>query len=166
MIQERLAILAENVKETYQALEEKGATIPTDKNTSNLKETVESIELEGDVAPVGMMSPFCGTKAPTGYLFCVGTAVSRETYKDLFNVIGTKFGAGDGSTTFNLPDMRSRFAEGASTTTGHTLGSKVDAGLPDHLHTFTGTADQKTSTDGSHKHQSGVKRIWDSLDGP
>jgi microcystin-dependent protein len=55
-------------------------------------------------APVGAIVPYGGDTAPTGYLLCDGSAVSRTTYADLFAVIGTKYGSGDGSTTFNLPD--------------------------------------------------------------
>lgn len=50
---------------------------------------------------------------PNGYLDCDGSAVSRTTYSKLFAVLGTTWGAGDGSTTFNLPDLRSRFAIGS-----------------------------------------------------
>ena len=62
---------------------------------------------------------------PSGWLLCDGSAVSRSTYSDLFNIIGTRFGAGDGSTTFNLPDLRSRFPRGApdQTDPGGTGGS-------------------------------------------
>lgn len=61
-----------------------------------------------------------------GFLLCDGSAVSRETYADLFAVIGTTFGEGDGSTTFNLPDFRGRFIQGAN----GDLGSYKEAGLP------------------------------------
>lgn len=61
-----------------------------------------------------------------GYLLCDGSAVSRETYVALFSVIGTMFGEGDGSTTFNLPDFRGRFIQGAN----NDLGSVKEAGLP------------------------------------
>ena len=54
--------------------------------------------------PLGAILPFGGTTAPTGFLICDGSAVSRLTYAELFAVIGTKFGSGDGSTTFNLPN--------------------------------------------------------------
>lgn len=56
--------------------------------------------------PVGMVSPYAGAAAPAGWLLCDGTAVSRTTYAVLFAAIGTTFGAGDGATTFNIPDMR------------------------------------------------------------
>ena len=64
------------------------------------------------VMPVGCVIPFAGAAAPTGWLLCQGQAVSRTTYAQLFSVIGTTYGSGDGSTTFNLPDMRGRVAVG------------------------------------------------------
>ena len=62
-----------------------------------------------------------GATAPSGWLLCDGTAVSRTTYAALFAVISTTFGTGDGSTTFNVPDMRGVFPKGAGTT-NRTLG--------------------------------------------
>lgn len=63
--------------------------------------------------PIGSVVDYCGTSAPYGYLFCYGQAVSRTvTYAALFAAIGTTFGTGDGSTTFNLPDFRGRIAAG------------------------------------------------------
>lgn len=56
--------------------------------------------------------PWPADAAPSGYLLCDGAAVSRSTYSDLFGVISTTFGAGDGSTTFNLPDLRGRVPAG------------------------------------------------------
>ena len=55
------------------------------------------------VIPAGLIAPYGGSSAPTGWLMCNGQAVSRTTYATLFNKIGTAYGAGDGSTTFNLP---------------------------------------------------------------
>jgi microcystin-dependent protein len=65
---------------------------------------------------VGTIHMFAGATAPDGTLLCDGSAVSRTTYADLFNVIGTKYGAGDGSTTFNVPDLRGKFPMGANST--------------------------------------------------
>jgi microcystin-dependent protein len=62
--------------------------------------------------PAGIISPYAGTSAPTGYLLCDGSAVSRATYSALFTAISTAHGTGDGSTTFNLPDYRGRFLRG------------------------------------------------------
>lgn len=79
------------------------------------------------VLPTGMMVPYAGTAAPSGggWLFCDGSAVSRTTYAALFAVCSTNFGAGDGSTTFNLPDMRGRTPVGydASNATGRMTNS-------------------------------------------
>jgi microcystin-dependent protein len=63
-----------------------------------------AVNLQGVVT--GAMLDFGGTVAPTGYLMCDGSAVSRTTFAALFTAIGTLWGAGDGSTTFNVPDMR------------------------------------------------------------
>ena len=62
--------------------------------------------------PTGSVIPYAGKSAPDGWLLCDGAAVSRTTYAALFTVIGTTFGSGDGSTTFNLPDLRGRVAVG------------------------------------------------------
>ena len=59
-------------------------------------------------SPTGALTAFAGSDAPTGWLLCYGQAVSRATYAALFSVVGTTYGSGDGSTTFNIPDMRGR----------------------------------------------------------
>lgn len=64
------------------------------------------------VAPIGMIIDFAGLTIPAGWLLCYGQAVSRTTYSLLFDALGTTFGSGDGSTTFNLPDFRGRVAAG------------------------------------------------------
>lgn len=88
-------------------------------------------------AMTGVVAPFAGTSAPAGYLLCDGTPYSRTTYADLFAVIGTIYGIGDGSTTFNVPDLRQRFPLGkASSGTGQTLGGS--GGAIDHTHTVSG----------------------------
>ncbi|MEN0045501.1 MAG: tail fiber protein [Bacteroidota bacterium] len=68
----------------------------------------------GYVNPVGTINAFGGAAAPEGWLVCDGSAVRRDLYADLFVVIGTNWGAGDGSTTFNLPDLRGQFLRGVS----------------------------------------------------
>ena len=90
--------------------------------------------------PAGIIMPFAGTAAPEGYLMCDGSAVSRSTYATLFGVIGTTFGSGDGSTTFNVPDLSGRVPLGVSST--HLLGSTggsetvtlTEQELPAHVH--------------------------------
>ncbi len=76
------------------------------------------------VMPVGCVIPFAGAAAPTGWLLCQGQAISRTTYAQLFSVIGTTYGSGDGKTTFNLPDMRGRVAVGSD---ANSPGAKVGA---------------------------------------
>jgi len=75
----------------------------------------------------GTLVPFGSTTAPTGFLDCDGTAVSRTTYASLFAVIGTTYGSGDGSTTFNLPDLEDNVTVGKSSTKsiGSTGGSNT-----------------------------------------
>jgi len=68
--------------------------------------------------PTGSLFPYAGSSAPTGYLLCDGSAVSRTTYATLFGVLSTTYGAGNGSTTFNLPDLRGRMPLGAGTGVG------------------------------------------------
>jgi hypothetical protein len=64
----------------------------------------EIAKVSTDPTPVGVMQLYAGETAPTGYLLCNGSAVSRSTYSGLFSVVGTNFGAGNGTTTFNLPN--------------------------------------------------------------
>ena len=104
--------------------------------------------------PLGAIVLYAGATMPAGYLLCNGTNVSRTEYSGLFAAIGTLYGAGDGSTTFKLPDLRGRFPMGkAPSGTGDTLGET--GGVKDHTHTgplhnhaVAGT----TSDDGSHGH--------------
>lgn len=86
----------------------------------------------GDSAPAGVIQPFGGTTAPTGWLLCYGQAVSRTTYATLFAVVGTAFGAGDGSTTFNLPDLRGRVPLGIDNM-GGTSANRVTAAAADSM---------------------------------
>lgn len=110
--------------------------------------------------PPGAVMPYAGTTEPTGWLFCYGQAVSRATYAALFAAIGTTYGAGDTTTTFNLPDLRGRVVAGqddmggssANRLTNQTGGLNGDtlgatggtethtlttAEMPAHTHTFT-----------------------------
>lgn len=73
----------------------------------------------------GMIFAFAGNSIPSGFLLCDGSKVSRTTYKKLFDVIGTTYGAGDGSTTFNLPNLTDKFIQGSNT-----VGAVKAAGLP------------------------------------
>jgi microcystin-dependent protein len=100
--------------------------------------------------PSGAIMAFGGTTAPGGYLLCDGSAISRATYAALFSVIGTTYGIGDGSTTFDLPDLRQRFPLGkAASGTGNTLGGT--GGTIDHIHDITHThqVDPPNTTSGT-----------------
>jgi microcystin-dependent protein len=83
-----------------------GVTVTGDINATTVKQG--SITL----LPLGIILPYGGTSAPSGYILCYGQAVSRTTYAALYAVIGDTYGAGDGSTTFNLPDLRGRVVAG------------------------------------------------------
>jgi len=122
--------------------------------------------------PAGIIAPYAGTTEPSGWLFCYGQAISRTTYATLFAAISTTYGSGDGSTTFNLPDLRGRVVAGqddmggssANRLTGasggvdgdvlggaggaetHTL---TEAQLASHTHTAT-------VTDPGHLHTFGI----------
>lgn len=100
--------------------------------------------------PVGTIVPYAGTSVPTGWVLCDGSTYSRAAYKTLFRAIGTTYGAGDGATTFAVPDLRQRFPLGkAASGTGSTLGST--GGAIDHTH--TGASHTHTiSASGTHTH--------------
>lgn len=113
--------------------------------------------------PTGVVKAFAGTIVPAGYLLCDGSAVSRTTQSKLFTVIGTSYGSGDGSTTFNLPDGRGRTLIGAgqgSSLTSRTLATSIGeethillaSELASHTHTATSTQGTHTHTDAGHTH--------------
>ena len=85
---------------------------------------------QGGGAPVGQIVAWSGSAGslPSGYFLCDGSAVSRTTYAALYTIVGTTHGAGNGSTTFNLPDLRDRFVVGASNSTGDTTYPGVSPG--------------------------------------
>ena len=95
--------------------------------------------IDADIAAInqvltGSIQMWSTGTAPTGYLLCGGAAVSRTTYAALFAVIGTTFGSGDGSTTFNLPNYTNRFPYGATLAS---TGGTADAVVVSHTHTIT-----------------------------
>lgn len=85
--------------------------------------------------PAGTLLPFAGTAVPDGYLLCNGAEVSRTDYANLFAAIGTKWGEGDGSTTFTLPNFNDRFIEG--TTDTEKVGQYLEAGAPNISGSFS-----------------------------
>lgn len=102
------------------------------------------------VAP-GIVTPYAGASAPSGWLLCNGQAVSRTTYASLFAIISTTYGTGDGSTTFNVPDLRGEFVRGLDggrgVDSGRVLGSSQGAAFAEHTHTATTDV-----TDAGHTH--------------
>jgi len=94
-------------------------------------------ESECDVTPIGMIAFFAQNDAntPAKWLFCDGAAVSRATYAGLFAVIGVQYGAGNGTTTFNIPDLRNRFVLPANAHVPSNLG--FTGGEATHVLTVT-----------------------------
>lgn len=89
----------------------------------------------------GALAYFAESSAPTGYLKANGAAISRTLYAGLFAAIGTTFGAGDGSTTFNIPDLRGEFVrgfdDGRGVDSGRVIGGSQQDALQGHRHSFT-----------------------------
>ena len=104
-------------------------TDPTADRTITFPNSSGTVALTSDVSaslPSGTVVPFAGTSAPTGYLLAQGQAVSRSTYSDLFSAIGTTYGSGDGSSTFNLPDLRGRVVAGKDDMGGSSANRLTD----------------------------------------
>lgn len=126
-------------------------------NAGNVKGPKGDRGPEGGTPP-GTVNMFAGASAPTGYLLCNGAAVSRTTYADLFAAIGTTYGAGNGTSTFNVPNVKGRVPVGLDSaqtefdTLGETGGSKTHtlttAEMPVHTH----TQNPHSHTQNSHTH--------------
>ena len=116
--------------------------------------------------PTGSIQPWLGASTPSGWLVCAGQAVSRSTYSSLFSVVSTRFGTGDGSTTFNVPDLQGYQIVGAAdllgsvdnTTTfrqgsvdAHSVAAHVGTAA-EHSHSLTYTAFTELEHDYSHTH--------------
>ena len=88
--------------------------------------TIAGVALTAASLPAGVIAPYAGTSAPTGYLLCYGQAVSRSTYSSLFSAISTTYGSGDGSSTFNVPDLRGRVVAGQDDMGGSSANRLTD----------------------------------------
>lgn len=127
----------------------------------NLAGSIKHSDFEASVLPSGLILPFGGAAAPSGWLLCDGGAISRATYATLFAVIGTSFGVGDGSTTFNVPDLRGRTPVGKGSHTsvdalGESEGASEANRTPKHYHA--------TDAQGGHSHTVAVYQsggVWD-----
>lgn len=128
-----------------------GAPAISASNLNNIEDKVDELDtIVGTL--VGSVTMYAGSSAPAGWLLCNGQAVSRTTYSALFSAIGTTWGVGNGSTTFNVPDMRESSPYGAGTyaaVTGTThgpvtthdalaLGTSAEDRLETHIHTVKG----------------------------
>lgn len=132
---------------------------------STTKLLLRSLKPNDDGVPVGTVLAFAGSTAPNNFLLCYGQAVSRATYANLFNLLGTNYGAGDGSTTFNIPDLRGRVIAGLDNlggssanvitdTDADTLGgvhgsethTLTESEMPAHTHAFGGTVKLKDAS--------------------
>ena len=105
---------------------------PTPGSTRNDNTIATTGWVRSNSVPAGTVIAFAANTNPSGYILCNGAAVSRTTYASLFAVIGTTYGAGDGSTTFNLPNLTDKFIQGSGT-----AGTSKVAGLPNITGKFT-----------------------------
>ena len=114
-------------------------SLVADNTESNLTDTTKWAKITISAAdllqavPTGSIQPYAGASIPAGWLLCDGSAVSRTDYAALFAAIGTLYGTGDGSTTFNLPDFTDKTFWGG---TAAQAGTVKAAGLPQHNHLF------------------------------
>ena len=141
-----------------------GSSAASADRLNNLETGVqEALAAAAAAIPVGTMLPWAASAAPDGWQLCIGTAISRETYAALFALIGTTFGSGDGSTTFNLPNMRGRFPLGKAVSgTGSALGET--GGIIDHEHTVSGQSAPVTGS-GSTGPATATTTIYDGAGG-
>lgn len=114
------------------------ATITLSDNEVTLAKLASAVAEK--LLPAGAVQAFAMNASPTGWLACNGSEISRTTYADLFTAISTNYGAGDGSTTFNIPDLRGYFLRGAGTNSDGTaagaFGTRVADLLKDHQHVY------------------------------
>lgn len=123
-----------------------------------IKAYVDALGGQTYLVPTGAILPYGGTNAPSNYLLCDGSAVSRSTYSSLFSAIGTSYGVGDGSTSFNLPNLKGRFPLGYS------------ASAPTKTFTFASRSSNTITVTGadSHAHneiQTGQAVLYDTTSG-
>jgi len=145
-------------------------------NDAGTMKSVPASDFKEYIMPSGVVMPYAGSSAPTGFLLCDGSAISRSTYSDLFSAISTTYGTGDGSSTFNVPDLRGRVVAGQDDmggssanrltdqtgglngdTLGDTGGSETHtlstAQMPAHTHTVA--AQQQVGGDSTNRGGSG-----------
>lgn len=131
-------------------------------NTGNvtITGTISVNGIENAHVPAGVIMAWTTDTAPTGWLLCYGQEVSRTTYSDLFAVIGTVYGAGDASTTFNVPDLRGRFILGQDDMGGSSANRVTDTDA-DTLGNADGTETKTLTTTElpAHSHNIATKSV-------
>lgn len=131
-------------EEIRKVISDAGLT-PAGGNVSQLSAAIQQLISNGS-QPAGTVIYFAKNTPPTGYLKANGAAVSRTTYASLFAVIGTTFGAGDGSTTFNLPDLRGEFVRGWDDSRGVDSGRAFGSAQADDFKAHNHGLNMWTST--------------------
>jgi microcystin-dependent protein len=107
----------------------------------------------GAFVPTGVVVPYAGTSAPAGYLLCFGQAISRTTFAALFAVCSTTYGAGDGSTTFNVPDLRGIVVAGKDDMGGSAAGRLTATTMSPNATTLGAVGGSQTVTTGGPNDQ-------------
>ena len=136
-------------------------TVATE-DIDNAAITAEKLASGIGVSPTGLVNAFAGVNAPSGWLMCYGQAISRTTYAALFAVLGSAYGAGDGSTTFNIPDLRGRVIAGQDNMGGSSADrlTGLTGGVNGDILGATGGAQSHTLSEAempSHTHDTGAR---------
>ena len=139
-------------------------------NTFLAEHGIDGVHTAAALNPAGAMVMFGGASAPTGWLLCDGAAVSRTTYAALFAAIGTTWGVGNGSTTFNVPDMRGRAPIGSwqgsglsNRVIGQRMGEEAHANSLDENAPHAHVAPEHSHTIPSHVHVGGAHSHGEKL---
>jgi len=111
----------------------------SDKNDENYTRAVSFSLLSSMIIPIGTIITSARAAAPDGFLLCDGSALSRTSYAVLFSAIGTAYGAGDGSSSFNIPDLRGEFIRGTDNGRGVDAGRQIGSTQSDAMRNLTGT---------------------------
>ena len=141
------------------------------KEATTVDQLTQFVTGNNSFLPAGAVQLFAMVQIPTGWLECDGAAISRTTYSQLFGILGTTYGVGNGVTTFNIPDLRGEFVRGfdngRSVDPGRTIGSNQSAanaphthGITDPAHSHTQVAHNHTITDPGHIHSVTIPRAF------
>ena len=148
------------------------ANVTAAKLAATLDLSTKTVTLPVAIAlPAGAVMAFAMNSAPSGWLACNGAAVSRTTYAALFSAVSTTYGAGNGSTTFNVPDLRGYFVRGVGVagqngtnsdgTASGTFGAKQADALETHTHTVSNGKNVNTLEPASGS--SGFNQVWNGF---